>query len=203
MAYADFTLEAAEASFGLSTQAGDLFPDLRAVSIPAWLIETINRGKRGIPLLTEKSKSEVIVLPILLAMIEQSGWAISVFSGHRLNVDPARGLVGECDYIVALGPALPRLRTPIATLVEAKNDVIENSLGQCAAQMIGAQLFNQQTGTIVPSIYGAVTSGNDWQFLRLEGTTLTIDRRMYYLNELDLILAALLLTVSQRTSAAA
>ena len=35
--YADFTLESVEAQFALTTGIGDLFPDLPAAPVPAWL----------------------------------------------------------------------------------------------------------------------------------------------------------------------
>ena len=37
MPYTDFTLESAEAAFGLSTEPGDLFPGLEPLPVPGWL----------------------------------------------------------------------------------------------------------------------------------------------------------------------
>ena len=45
---------------------------------------------------------------------------LAIFSGQRLDVDPERSLVGECDFILALTDPVPRLRAPIVTVVEAK-----------------------------------------------------------------------------------
>src|SRR5436305_4308440 len=121
MSYSEFTLEAVERKPGVTTQEADLFPDLPAAPVPDWLPVWIARGTR-LALLSEKSRSEFIVVPVLLAARELSGDRFAIFSGQRLDVDPDKGLVGECDFILALGPALPPLRAPIATVVEAKKN---------------------------------------------------------------------------------
>jgi hypothetical protein len=55
--------------------------------------------------------------------------------------------------------------------------------------MVGASLFNQRKGQVIPEIYGCVTTGDRWQFLQLRQQDLTIDRRVYgHPIELDLIL---------------
>ncbi len=45
--------------------------------------------------------------------------------------------------------------------------------------MIAAQLFNQRNGEAIASIYGAVTTGTDWKFLKLTDKTIWIDKRDY------------------------
>ena len=81
------------------------------------------------------------------------------------------------------------MRAPVFSLVEAKNDNIELGLGQCVAQMLGAQLFNLKEGHPIPIVYGCVTTGEDWQFLTLEDQTVTIDTKRFYLNEPGTLLA--------------
>ena len=41
---------------------------------------------------------------------------------------------------------------------------------------------------MVPTIYGSVTTGTQWQFLKLSGKDLTIDTTEYPLNPIDRIL---------------
>jgi hypothetical protein len=64
-------------------------------------------------------------------------------------------------------------------------------LGQCAAAMFAAQLFNQQEGNQIKSIYGAVTTGDIWKFLQLTESHLSIDLKNYYINEINHILGIL------------
>ena len=148
-----------------------------------------------------KARSEFIVAPILLAVRELSGNRVSILSGQRLDVDPSRGLVGECDFILALSDPLPRVRAPIATVVEAKRGEIEAGLGQCIAQMVAVQLFNQRSAQAYPAVYGCVTTGETWQFMRLAGTDLTYDQKRLYINDVGDILAAFAVSVQQATPA--
>jgi hypothetical protein len=190
VAYTDFTLESAEAELGVTARPGVLFPSLVSLPVPNWLQEILARGMRQ-ALVSEKARSEFIVAPILLAVRELSGERIAIFSGQRLDVDPARRLLGECDFILALSDPLPRLRAPLLTIVEAKKNDIDGGLGQCVAQMVAAQLYNDRAGQPVPAIFGCVTTGEDWQFLRLAGTAVTIDQGRLYIDNVGGILAAL------------
>ncbi len=140
-------------------------------------------------LLSEKVRSEFIVGPILLASRVISHNAIAIYSGQRLDVKPEQGLIGECDFILAASPAVPLLRAPLVTIVEAKKNDIEAGLGQCIAQMVGARIFNEQAGRSVPQIFGCVTTGEAWQFLRLAGTSAGIDHARYYIDNVGLVLA--------------
>jgi hypothetical protein len=76
-------------------------------------------------------------------------------------------------------------------LVEAKNDNIQSGLGQCMAEMIAAQLFNQLKNNPIRTIYGVVTTGSNWKFMRLCGENIEIDLSEYYLNDIGKILGIL------------
>jgi hypothetical protein len=190
MAYSEFTLEAIERQLGVTTQEAVLFPDSPAAPIPDWLPDWLARGTR-LALISEKSRSEFIVVPILLAARELSGDQIAIFSGQRLDVDPGKGLVGECDFILALGPALPPLHAPVLTVVEAKKNDVEVGLGQCIAQMVAARQFNEAAGRATVPVYGCVTTGETWQFLRSADHVALLDRRRYYLDNVSGILGVL------------
>ncbi len=45
---------------------------------------------------------------------------------------------------------------------------VPNGLGQCAAQMYAAHLFNEREGTPQAAIYGAVSTGTNWKFLKFQ-----------------------------------
>src|SRR5262245_23308441 len=120
MAYTEFTLESVEAAFALISQPGELFPGLGPVPVPDWLRDLLIRGQQVAALVSEKARSEFLVVPILLAARDLVPGALAIYSGQRLDVDANRGLVGECDYILALTPPVPRLRAPLVTVLEAK-----------------------------------------------------------------------------------
>jgi hypothetical protein len=181
MPYNDFTLETASSVLGVSAGPADLFPNLGAVPVPSWLREMLDRGMRQV-LLGEKARSEFIVVPILLACQEMTGGAIAIYSGQRLDVDPERGLVGECDFILSAAPPVPALRAPLVPIVEAKRNEVESGVCQCIAQMVGAREFNRRSGGGPEAIYGCVTNG-------LSGSVAGIDRRRYYIDNVGGILA--------------
>jgi hypothetical protein len=189
MAYSDFSLEKVKKDFQLIERHSSLLGDSQSIEPSEWLIETLKISLR----LTrssssEKARSEFIVAPILLEMERRNYEEFSIFSGERLDVDEERGLKGECDFILSKGPISSTIQAPIFSMVEAKKNDIKEGLGQCIAQMIGAQLFNQKENNDIEVIYGCVTTGEDWQFLRLEGQTIDMDENRYYINELGRLL---------------
>lgn len=190
MPYTDFTLETAETRLGLTAVLGDLFLGLVPLPVPAWLADSLARGRAVAALVSGKARSEFLVAPVLLACRELVGGDLAIYSGQRLDVDAERGLTGECDYILALTEPIPRLRAPLVTILEAKRGDIELGLGPCAAQMAAARLFNERAGHSGP-VFGAVTTGEAWQFLRLDGATLALHIERLFVDNLGNILAAL------------
>ena len=57
--------------------------------------------------------------------------------------------------------------------------------------MVAAQIFNQRHDEEVPAIYGAVTTGTNWKFIKLSAQTIAIDLSDYYIKEVDNILGIL------------
>ncbi|MEO1179803.1 MAG: hypothetical protein AAFX51_02905, partial [Cyanobacteria bacterium J06636_28] len=63
--------------------------------------------------------------------------------------------------------------------------------GQCIAEMVAAQRFNQSHEKPIATIYGSISNGIQWQFLSLVGSTITIDLGVYSLPPVEQILAFL------------
>ena len=187
MAYSDFTLDQLELRFGLRNRTAALFANVAAVEPSPHLINTL-RAAAELPLRSEKAKSEGIVFPILLALRELNDKFFTIYSGENLPGDEAQGLKGECDFILAKDVQSFSVNYPVFQLVEAKKHDLEAGVSQCAAQLLGAQLFNERRGVRLPFVYGCVTNGNEWLFLRLTDNVLTVDNRQYFFNELPLLL---------------
>jgi hypothetical protein len=132
-----------------------------------------------------------------IASRELSQNRFAIYLGQRLDVDPGKGLLGECDFILTATLPLPVIQAPVLIIVEAKKDDIESGLGQCAAQMIGAQRLNQRDETGIETVYGCVTTGEAWQFLKLDHAVLEIDADRYYINEVGAILAVFQMIIDQ------
>jgi len=140
---------------------------------------------------TEKARSELIIAPILLELRRQLQDKISLFSGTEFNIAPELGLNGICDFLISKDPELLFIRSPVVALVEAPKENINSGLGQCVAEMVAAKLFNEQEGHNIGTIYGVVTLGNIWKFLKLEAQVISSDAVEYYLQNLPKILGIL------------
>ncbi len=76
-------------------------------------------------------------------------------------------------------------------LIEAKKADLTLEIGQCIAEMLAAQRFNEQKNQPISTIYGVVSSGILWRFMKLEAQTVTIDLTDYPLQPVEQILAFL------------
>lgn len=187
MAFTDFTLEIVTERFDLTPTRTTLFPHLEPCKPSTWLLETLNRY-RPLAFTSEKSRSEFIIAPILSEARANVGDVFSIYSGQRLDADANLGLTGECDFIFSKSPSVFFLRAPIVSVVEAKKQDVEVGLGQCVAQLLAAQHFNLKHHSEFPVLYGCVTTGEVWQFLRLEDKNLNLDTERFTLDVLPELL---------------
>ncbi|NEQ72683.1 MAG: hypothetical protein F6K23_06120 [Okeania sp. SIO2C9] len=193
MSYSQFTIEQIKSEFGiLLSEKNGIFAKLPESQYSKFLSETLDYNiPLALSINSEKSRSELIIMPILIELKKQLSNQISLFSGKEFTVDSQRGLNGFCDFMISKSPEQLIIEAPVVTLVEAKNDNLETGLGQCMAEMIAAQLFNQQKGNEVKKIYGVITTGSLWKFMELEGQTITIDINEYFLGNLGQIIGIL------------
>ncbi|HBE32356.1 MAG TPA: hypothetical protein DD990_13760 [Cyanobacteria bacterium UBA11368] len=199
MAYSDFTLKKVKQEFELTTvEDGRFLPEVEPIA-PSPILEGLLAENLpwAIAVGTEKAKSEMIVAPTLLEVKRLLNKQISVFSGNDFTVDPALGLSGVCDFLISRSPEQFEIEAPAVVLVEAKRDNLNSGLGQCIAEMVAAQKFNETNNRPLSTIYGSVTSGTAWRFLKLEGKTVTIDVRDYPLPPVETILGMLVWMVRE------
>jgi len=183
MSYSDFDLKKIRSEFNLKiVENEDLFSETEEAEISDFLSAIL---KQNVPIAlaigTEKASSELIIINILLEIKKQLN--ISFFSGIDFTVDKEKGLNGFCDFIISRSPEQLFLDIPVLAMVEAKNEKIVRGLGQCVAEMIAARIYNEREGNAVPCIYGAVTTGHAWKFLKLEDDTAYIDIEDYYIKK--------------------
>jgi len=189
MAYIDFTLRDLEQKFGIRNESVVLFSreTVQGIAPSKRLVEQLEEIT-GLPIKSEKARSELIITPILLELRRITNRFIIFYSGDILMADKEKKLVGECDFILSKNTRSFSINLPILILLEAKKQDMEAGIDQCAAQMLGAQIFNEKSNTAVPAIYGCVTTADDWKFLKLEKQLLSIDETTFYRSELDKIL---------------
>ncbi len=188
LTYSSFTLDMIRKQFAVTIRIQPIFTEtIPAVAPPDMLMMFLEKTL-PLPLISEKARSEFIVAPVLLAWRELVQQHINIYSGIRFDVAPEEGLQGTCDFIVSKTPPLPTLQAPLLVVLEAKKNDIDLGLGQCASEMVAAQRFNAQEEIENRPVYGCVTTGELWQFLRLHEHVLTIDPERVYIKELERLL---------------
>ena len=192
MPYSQFTtIRKAKEAFNLTVVEGDRFlPICEAIAPSDVLAGTL---KETLPIVatsgSEKARSEGIIYPVLLEVRRILDRKISLFSGEDFTIEEAIGLNGICDFLLTRSTEVLEIEAPTVVIVEAKKTDLKTGFGQCIAEMVGAQRFNQTKEKTIPTIYGSVSNGIQWQFLKLEQQIVTIDLTVYPLPPVDQILS--------------
>ncbi len=193
MSYSDFTIYKLKEQFGIEIiEDQNMFPNPPSAEISESLRKLL---KQYVPLAisisTEKARSEFIIAPILAELKFHFNDYLSLFSGIEFNVEASQGLKGYCDYIISKSKEQLELSAPIIIIVEAKNENIAKGISQCLAEMIAAQIFNERHHQDIPTIYGIVTTGSLWRFLKLIDTKAYVDIIEYSIQQPEIILGIL------------
>ena len=187
--YSQFTYDDLSA-LNLKVRERQLFDNIEEIEPSDFLKQLLSKNlKRN--LRTEKAKSELIISPILNELEDRNAHVFSYYSGYNFDVDKKLGLKGFCDYILSFEPDSPIIEAPAFCVVEAKNDNMDVGVPQCVAEMYAAQIFNAKKGRETDFVYGAVTFGYEWKFLRLEKNVAFLDTNIYYVVRLPELLGVL------------
>jgi hypothetical protein len=191
MAYSDFTFAKLKKRFKITQESVYLFEGISiAPLVPsAKLLDDLKEAEQ-MPMLTEKAKSEYLIAPFVKDLKRRHP-NLSIFSGYSLNIDAENELNGAPDFIISKRPRIVEIEAPIFCIMETKNKTVEEGYAQCAAEMYAACLFNEQMNEPLATIYGAVTNGFDWVFLKYENLTIQIDMNRYYLGNLPQLLGVM------------
>jgi hypothetical protein len=194
MSYEEFTLEQINSDLGLAIEENvSLFADVEGVQLDEFFLRYLqNNIPLAVAIATEKAKSEMIIAPILIEMRRMLNNQISLFSGVKFNVDNTRGLNGFCDFLVSRSRQQSFIKSPVIAIVEAKNENLKNGYAQCMAEMVAANIFNERDEKETENIFGAVTNGNQWKFLKLEKDVIYMDLDDYYIVNPEKIMGILI-----------
>lgn len=200
MAYSDFNLDKVLKTFDLAySEIVEIFTPVPELECSRLLTEVL---QENLPVAlgsnTEKSRSELIIAPILMEVRRLLDHRVSLFSGVDFTVDAERGLNGNCDFLISRSPELLIVKAPVIAIVEAKKENINLGLGQCIAEMLAAKIFNEREGNEITTIYGAVTTGDRWKFLKLEGKAISVEIGETLLTNLGKILGILVFGMGHR-----
>ena len=193
--YSQLTFEYLREELGLKVLQQAFLPaTVPLVELPAWLLGYL-RVNQATPAVTksEKAMSEMVIAPILSVVKEQNADKIALFSGEPLYYDD---LGGVCDFILAADPKSFTPEPPIMVLVEAKRQDILGGIPQCIGEMRTAQQLNLRKGR-QGLVYGCVTTGTAWQFIRLENDNAEVDPQALFNAELPRVIGTFQWIVDQ------
>jgi hypothetical protein len=189
MAYRDFKLIDLETKFGVTSNFVYLFDKTKIKKVlPSQLLLSNLEDAELVPLTTEKALSERVIAPVLAEIKRNNRDKIQLFSGEIINANSKEGLNGEIGFLFTRRPNAPEPQAPIISVTEAKIGRLDKAIPQAAAQMIGARVFNKNHNEPIETIYGTITDGNTWRFLKLEGNIIWIDNAKYSLAEMPILL---------------
>ncbi|MEG3911585.1 hypothetical protein QT979_09195 [Microcoleus sp. w2-18bC1] len=194
MSYSEFTsIIKVKHAFGLTTVEGPRFLPQITPIVPSVTLTDFLANSLPVAVATgsEKARSEMIITPVLLEVRKILQQNISLFSGEDFTVDYETGLNGICDYLISRSPEMLEIEAPAVAVVEAKKADLKTGIGQCVAEMVAMQKFNEAKEKPISVIYGSVSNGTQWRFLKLEEKIVSIDLNDYALPPVDEILGML------------
>ncbi len=186
MPYSSFSLQSAIQQFSLKySGSAPIFPAVMpalpatgaaAIALLNQQLERDADMARRTP--SEKAKSEFVIAPVLatLRQIQKVG----IHSGVSFDVSAEENLRGACDFLVTLSDELEIIEAPVLVVVEAKRSIMSEGLGQCVAEMVASQRFNQQANLPPSPIFGCITNGFYWRFLQLVNSEVLGDAAIEY-----------------------
>ncbi|NEP55602.1 MAG: hypothetical protein F6K31_00945 [Symploca sp. SIO2G7] len=198
MAYRDFTLSELVKTFNLKiNQTNSLFAAFEELECSEYLKYNIKEYLafvKGIN--THEPNHKLITYSVLMEAKNRLKTQTSLFSEVNFNVDSEMGLNGICDFLVSLS-AEKLISHPLINIVQSKSENLNLYLGQCIAQMLASQLFNDWENNEIKTIYGVVTNGTLWRFMKLVSQTVYIDSTAYHISYVNKILGILCSTISR------
>lgn len=200
MAYSEFSIKMVKEAFALEiVDHKDLFSGITPVRTDEHMKKKLDESvPLALAINTEKARSEFIIALVLLELRSRLDNRISLFSGIDFDVDKEKRLTGFCDFIISLSMEQLFLTAPVVMVVEAKNENVIAGIGQCMAGMMASRIFNESEKNEIDAIYGVVTTGSVWRFLKLTGNTAFVDRKEYHIDAIDKIMGILTAMVKQR-----
>lgn len=198
MSYSQFTtLKRAVDAFNLKIKEEKFFPLIEPIVPTAILTDYLEDTLPISSAASEKARSEGIIYPVLLEVRRILNKQISLFSGEDFSIDESVGLNGIVDFLLSRSPLVLEIQAPVAIIVEAKKADLKTGYGQCVAEMVAAQRFNVANDNSITTIFGSISNGTQWRFLKLEECDITIDLADYTLPPVNQILGLLVWMVQQ------
>lgn len=184
MAYSEFTLSILREAFDIREKDVVLFNKKALAPMKpsiALLDDLANAAYMALG--TEKARAAHLMVPVFKEFIKNQKYRCQYYMGYHFDIDKTRGLSGYCDFLFSPERAHD-IQSVVFCVVEAKGRNLGESIAEAGAEMFAAQVFNTQRNNPTPIVYGCVTDGVAWQFLKLENNVLFKDVETYYADEM-------------------
>jgi hypothetical protein len=171
MAYSDFkTIGQVLRDYPLELRTARYLPDVR-LDLPEWFLGNLSflLDRQAVEE-SEAYLSESFIFPFLQLAWQRHG-RLKLWSHRALDYDDK--LNGEPDYFVsawAEGVVDKLVTRPFMAVVEAKREKFDMGWAQCLVELLACQKLNGQADT---AVHGIVSTGQIWQFGKLEGQVFT------------------------------
>ncbi len=174
MAFSDFQYPEVLERFGLRwNTVMDMFAAVSSIEPSETFHSAYRRSVTlGTNAHTEFSRAVWVVGPLLAEFWKRYHHSITLTAGADLQAPDTPELCGRCDFLIS-GSHYPHVVMPPVRLVgfmSPGGDWVKG-LGRCIAALVAAQQFN---GSDAP-VFGFITNGSEWHFLRLRGAELDYD----------------------------
>ncbi len=180
--FSQVTMSELSTEFGITIEGKSFLPNIEPIETPSWLAHIIEKNTQKLATMrSEKSISEALIAPVLMAVQELFEDKITIFSGEPLNSEKISGI---CDFLISKTPRALEPQGNYCILVEAKKQDLLSGIPQCVAEMYIAQEKNADNKII----YGCVSTGLEWLFISLENNKASTDTKIFALNEISRIL---------------
>ena len=171
-----------ENEFHINISGVGFLPEIEPIEVPFWLKHVLESRKKNLSTMrTEKAVSEGLIAPVLMAVQERYDDKITLFSGEPLATDDLSGI---CDFLLTREVGAFEPHNGYFILVEAKKNDLLSGIPQCVAEMYAARILNNNNDIV----YGCVSTGLEWIFMKLEGNTATTHPNVFTISEVDKIL---------------
>ncbi|MEO0458389.1 MAG: hypothetical protein AAF152_17660 [Cyanobacteria bacterium P01_A01_bin.114] len=137
---------------------------------------------------SEAARCEIVIFPIVREVYKHYYNQVSFWVQKPLVYSDK--LSGTPDYMISKKSDLGKtmLERPLLVVVEAKKNDFEQGWGQCLAELVAIEQFNDE---FQQPIYGIVTDGKLWEFGQLMAQTFTKNIDSFTVTELSGLMGAL------------
>ncbi len=161
-------------------------------AVPMALDERFERNlkfdlEHTVTTISEAAVCDFLIAPVLKEIWRSYSDTLLIWSHASIEVD--RDLSGIPDYLFTQRTPLGLvLEKPFLIVVEAKRQDFELGWAQALAALVASQRLNETEQT---ELHAIVSTGNSWEFGKLQGKRFVRDPRSYSISELSTLFAIL------------